>query len=198
MAEYLVQEETLTDIADAIREQTGDSDPIMLSNFASEIASITGGSNTQELTQAEYDALSTAEKNNGTIYFITDSSDTSEVVYSTSERAIGRWVDGSVLYEKTVSDTFTSGSTRLDISFGIGSNNFRVISIEGVLMQSGSPLSSPFNATTPTDASYTIKSVEGYSLYADNGIRIERQNAQAYGSTPTAYVTIRYIKVSAS
>ena len=43
MAEYLVQEETLTDIADAIREQTGDSNPIMLSNFANEIASIQGG-----------------------------------------------------------------------------------------------------------------------------------------------------------
>ena len=43
MAEYLVQEETLTDIADAIREQTGDENPIMLSNFASEIASIQGG-----------------------------------------------------------------------------------------------------------------------------------------------------------
>lgn len=45
MAEYLVQEETLTDIADAIREQTGDENPIMLSNFASEIASIQGGGN---------------------------------------------------------------------------------------------------------------------------------------------------------
>lgn len=43
MSKYLVEESTLTDIADAIREQTGDENPIMLSNFASEISSIVGG-----------------------------------------------------------------------------------------------------------------------------------------------------------
>ena len=43
MTKYLVEEQTLTDIADAIREQTGDENPIMLSNFASEISSIVGG-----------------------------------------------------------------------------------------------------------------------------------------------------------
>jgi hypothetical protein len=43
MAKYLVEEQTLTDIADAIREQTGDENPIQLSSFASEIASIQGG-----------------------------------------------------------------------------------------------------------------------------------------------------------
>lgn len=114
--------------------------------------------------------------------------------YSTSEQIVGTWIDGSPVYEKTVFDTFTNGSTRLDIPFGIGSNNFSIISIEGVFFQLGSPLSSPFNTSTPSEASYSVKSIEGYSLYADNGIRIERQNAQAYGSTPTVYVTIRYIK----
>lgn len=114
--------------------------------------------------------------------------------YSTAEQIVGAWVDGSPVYEKTVVGTFTSGSTRLDIPFGIGSNNFSIISVEGVFFQLGSPLSSPFNTTSPSEASYSIKSIEGYSLYADNGIRIERQNAQAYGSTPTVYVTIRYIK----
>lgn len=43
MTKYLVEESTLTDIADAIREQTGDENPIMLSNFASQIGSIQGG-----------------------------------------------------------------------------------------------------------------------------------------------------------
>ena len=43
MAKYIVEEQTLTDIADAIREQTGDENPIMLSNFANEISSIQGG-----------------------------------------------------------------------------------------------------------------------------------------------------------
>ena len=44
MTKYLVEDSTLTDIADAIREQTGDSNPIQLSSFANQIASISGGS----------------------------------------------------------------------------------------------------------------------------------------------------------
>lgn len=54
MSKYLVEEQTLTDIADAIREQTGDENPIMLSNFASEISSIVGGgSHTYSTTEQE-------------------------------------------------------------------------------------------------------------------------------------------------
>lgn len=68
MTKYLVQGQTLTDIADAIREQTGGSNPIMLSNFANEIASIQGGE---------------------------------EMNYSTTEHAVGTWIDGSIIYEKT-------------------------------------------------------------------------------------------------
>lgn len=43
MSKYLVEESTLTDIADAIREQTGDENPIMLSSFADAISGISGG-----------------------------------------------------------------------------------------------------------------------------------------------------------
>lgn len=53
MSKYLVEESTLTDIADAIREQTGDENPIMLSNFASEISSIVGGSHTYSTDEQE-------------------------------------------------------------------------------------------------------------------------------------------------
>lgn len=53
MSKYLVEESTLTDIADAIREQTGDENPIMLSNFASEISSIVGGSHSYSETEQE-------------------------------------------------------------------------------------------------------------------------------------------------
>lgn len=35
---------------------------------------VTSGAETQELTQAEYDALTPAQKTNGTVYFITDGS----------------------------------------------------------------------------------------------------------------------------
>lgn len=44
MTKYLVEEETLSDIADAIREQTGDVNPMRLADFASNVRSISGGS----------------------------------------------------------------------------------------------------------------------------------------------------------
>ena len=65
-----------------------------------------------ELTQLEYDALSPAEKGNGTLYFITDAngdgSQFQPIIYSTTEREIGVWIDGKPLYEKTV---YNAGGT---------------------------------------------------------------------------------------
>lgn len=43
MSKYLIDSETLTDIADAIREHTGDSNPIAVSSMATQISSIVGG-----------------------------------------------------------------------------------------------------------------------------------------------------------
>lgn len=45
MTKYLVEGDTLTDIADAIREQTGESGGIQVSQMATQIASIQGGGN---------------------------------------------------------------------------------------------------------------------------------------------------------
>ena len=61
---------------------------------------------TRELTQAEYDALTEAEKDNGTIYFILDSTPVLPAApafnYSTEEQVVGTWIDGKPLYQKTV------------------------------------------------------------------------------------------------
>ena len=65
-----------------------------------------GNSKMQELTQEEYDELTTEEKNNGTVYYITDANGDGEsfqpIIYSENEREIGVWVDGKPLYEKSV------------------------------------------------------------------------------------------------
>lgn len=67
MTKYLVEETTLTDIADAIREQTGDENPIQLSSFASQIASIQGGGSvkkyTAELTSSQYGWFTFVDEN---------------------------------------------------------------------------------------------------------------------------------------
>ena len=60
----------------------------------------------RELTQAQYDALSNAEKMNGVLYCIKDSGIVegdkyAPVIYSLDEREIGTWTDGKPLYEKT-------------------------------------------------------------------------------------------------
>lgn len=63
------------------------------------------GGNSKELTYAEYLALSTAEKNNGTIYFVTDAPTVrggGGMNFSTTEQVIGYWVTGKPLYQITV------------------------------------------------------------------------------------------------
>ena len=47
MAKYFIDETTLTDIADAIREKKGTSDKLDPSTFASEISGITAGSSVE-------------------------------------------------------------------------------------------------------------------------------------------------------
>ena len=53
MTKYLIDSETLTDIADAIRGQTGDSSPIEVEQMAAEIASIQGGASDYSTTEHE-------------------------------------------------------------------------------------------------------------------------------------------------
>ena len=53
MTKYLVEGETLSDIADAIREQTGEAGQIQLKEFANKVASISGGKHTYSTTEQE-------------------------------------------------------------------------------------------------------------------------------------------------
>lgn len=81
-----------------------------------------GGSNDVELTWAEYQALSYAEKMNGSNYFITDavpeSKEIQPVIYSDTEREIGVWRDGKPLYQKTiyVDDIGTGSPTEISLA----------------------------------------------------------------------------------
>ena len=86
-------------------------DPIITSG--TKIADITVDGDTsslyapeRSLTYAEYMALSTAEKNNGTTYYITDMDNGSvkifaPIIYSKYERKVGVWVDEKPLYQRT-------------------------------------------------------------------------------------------------
>ena len=100
-----------------------------------------------ELTQAQYDALSSAEKNNGTIYFITDAPN-NPVDYSSSEKVIGHWIDGSTLYERTFDYNLSdmSGGTQQQSTiigrFDLPHENYDNIWIEQAYILNDSPTSS--------------------------------------------------------
>lgn len=97
------------------------------------------------------------------------------------ETIVGYWIDGRPIYEKTYSDTFASDSDMLAISVGYG-----VLAIIGV---SGFLLSSDLNDSiciTGGDAYF-----EGVT---ETGLLVKRTNIYTCGSTPTVYVTVRYIK----
>lgn len=81
-----------------------------------------------ELTSAQYTALSSAEKNNGTLYVITDEETTAADIpysqgvsvadklnslsnYSSTETVIGKWIDNKPIYRKYISGSITDGDT---------------------------------------------------------------------------------------
>lgn len=98
-----------------IRDDKGTMGLVTAKNGTTDITVTTATTSTptKELTQAEYDALTEAEKKNGTIYFITDNYVGStyvgalETIYSTTEKVIGSYM-GKPLYQKTVEFTNTA------------------------------------------------------------------------------------------
>ena len=87
-----------------------------------EMGSGGGSANLHEVTQAQYDALTEAQKKNGEMYFIKDvngdGSQFQPVIYSTEEREIGVWTDGKPLYQKTLilSNTIINLIVEVDLS----------------------------------------------------------------------------------
>lgn len=83
-----------------------------------------GGADVVHLTQAQYDALPSSKLTDDKLYLITDASGgggASYVIeYSTTEKEVGTWIDGSVLYQKTLqisaSDITNHSHTDADLS----------------------------------------------------------------------------------
>ena len=84
-----------------------------------------GGANYTELTQQEYDALTTEEKLNGELYFITDGQSEEgdnyffPLLYSEEEREVGTWIDGKPIYAKSYTMSGTANEQRLAINTDI-------------------------------------------------------------------------------
>lgn len=84
---------------------------------------------TKSLTWAEYQQLTSAEKNNGTIYLITDVNGDGQnfqpVIYSEEEREIGVWTDGKPLYERVI-------DLEADTSISYNSWTLTTVSLSGI------------------------------------------------------------------
>ena len=68
-----------------------------------------GDANAVELTQAEYDALTEEEKNNGTIYFITNAPNGSDIQLSVMPTASYSYANMIVQYVGETTQTYTNG-----------------------------------------------------------------------------------------
>lgn len=140
-----------------------------------------------ELTQAQYDNLSSAEKNNGTIYFITDAP-SNPVDYSTSEKVIGHWIDGSTLYERTFDFNLddmaggTQSATAINGRFDLPHVNYDALWIEQAFILNDVP-----------DSNFTIKSLPLPTIQSNNGyIRVQIQQTSSNDGYPFIYVDVQW------
>lgn len=146
----------------------------------------------RSLTQAQYDALTTAEKNNGR-FIITDAdaptntaiwdkigedeldvgADLSDAVnilngiseYSTTEQAVGKWIDGKTLYRKVYTcpsfSVTSSSTTQIHTVFTFPSNT-NIIKYFCVLNHSTSEYMLPYANGNKTSSCVGIKDTTPY------------------------------------
>lgn len=108
--------------------------------------------------------------------------------YSTDEHAIGTWIDGSTVYEKTISIGALPNSSSKNIPHGI-SNLGYLISASGVAQRN-----SPYRA-------HPIPYVSASSVSDQIQIVVNETNVTVYTSIDlsgftNSYITLRYTKTS--
>ena len=103
--------------------------------------------------------------------------------YSTTEHKVGKWIDGSDLYEKTVSCGALPNATSKDISHGIA-NISKIVEIKGYATNGTLYLPLPFAGASATS---------GISVYA-NTSNITFETGMNRSNFTASYVTLRYTK----
>lgn len=172
------------------------------------VTTATTSTPTKELTKAQYDALPQADKDNGTIYFVTDTSSSilpaSSKTYTTTEQVVGTWVDGKPLYQKTIDIGALPDTSIKQVDTGLGNNVIdNIIYINGF-----SKKTSDGNYFRPLPYVYggTANDVTGLNTIQrlTEGIWIQKGTSNyeiniitGYDRTvESGYVTLRYTKKS--
>ena len=105
--------------------------------------------------------------------------------YSTTEHIIGKWIDGSTLYEKTINYGSMPNNDRVLIDHNI-SNLAAIYEIRAIAVGSGGYFSIPTANPTAANASVNVE-----ASTTQVGIRTGRDF-----SSYNAYITLRYTKTS--
>ena len=108
------------------------------------------------------------------------------LTYSTTEHKVGKWIDGSVLYEKTIDFGALPKASSKDVSSGL--TNVTIREMKGIEYSSSSV--SPLNYVSTESITEQIRMMYRYTT---NEIRI---TTSLDYSLLSAYVTIRYTKNS--
>lgn len=105
--------------------------------------------------------------------------------YSTTERVVGEWVDGSTIYEKTVYIAALPNATTTEYETGL--SNITPISFDNILIfQSGNTSKAPYLNMNSTVWIAIQFNANGKIYFGTNTNQ----------SSTSAYVTLRYIKSS--
>lgn len=108
--------------------------------------------------------------------------------YSTAEKEVGTWIDGSTIYQKTIDFGALPNNTSKTVAHNISNMNYAV-KIEGVAVAAGNRT---FPLPTPPMADSNV-----------SGIRVEVNTSGVTIRTDTdrtsftGYITIWYVKVAA-
>ena len=105
-------------------------------------------------------------------------------VYSTDEHVVGKWIDGSTLYEKTVDCGNMPNNTSKTVAHGI-TNLGKFVSVDGISANTS-------NNTYPLP--YVYSASDYIEVHVDS-VNITIMTAKNY-SAYSGYVTLRYTKTS--
>lgn len=105
--------------------------------------------------------------------------------YSTTEHKVGKWIDGSDLYEKTIDCGALPNATTITIAHGI-SDIKNIVDIRGFAMNNAETIFIPLP--------FASKQTSGVETYADKTY-ITYETSTNRSTFVKSYVTLRYTKV---
>ena len=159
--------------------------------FAQLMANGSGGLVGTELTQAEYDALTEEEKNNG-LYFITDGvyvGDSNGIAFSQYEVKTSDTFLGKPIYTKTIMFNTTVKDEMIEIAHNINDIDYIWVDMQNTFMLASSGLSYPL-----VTLRYNKNTVSVQVSATKTSVRLDV--AGGWGTIWTKVITVRYTKTT--